>query len=368
MTIFISNLKRIFKSKTNIFFMVILPVVLIIFMISINSGGRRFSLGIVDYDNTSFTEILAKEIGKDSKINYLNQKDIDKSLVNFQNDYIIEIPKGFTKEVINGHDKKIKGYEIDGINASSALKFNIENFISTSKDIGKYVKGNEKLFYNALEKYRDGILDVSLENMDKSPINQNNIEFCVGILIFNMLMLGINMAPIIIKDKISRVYYRIFVSPIKPQNYTLQNLMSFFVVLIIQIIILLTFIVAILNISIPNLKSIFLMFLIFGVFVVAYSLFISNISDNSRTVSIISRGTAIPMAMLGGCFWPVEIMPSVLQQVSKFIPVTWMMEAINKLLYNNSLLSILKEISIIVLFSIVFLLLASWRRKDIVNL
>lgn len=71
-------------------------------------------------------------------------------------------------------------------------------------------------------------MDVSLENMDKSPINQNNIEFCVGILIFNMLMLGINMAPIIIKDKISRVYYRIFVSPIKPQNYTLQNLMRFF--------------------------------------------------------------------------------------------------------------------------------------------
>ncbi|WP_356832097.1 ABC transporter permease [Clostridium botulinum] len=322
----------------------------------------------MDNDNTKFTKLFINEMGKYSKINYLSEPEVKKSLINFKNDYVIEIPKGFTEEIIKGKNKNIKGYEIDGINASVALKFNIENFIKSSRNIGEYAKGNEKIFYDGMDNYKKGILNIDLKNMDSNEVSKKNIMFSLGILIFNMLILAINITPIILQDKKTKVYYRIFTAPISAKNYTFQNLMSFLAIIIAQILIIFIFMINILNIKIPNFKNIFLLFIMFSIFVVAFSLFISNISKDKKTVSIISTLTVTPMAMLGGCFWPIEIMPNSLQQVSKFVPVTWMMEGIRKLLYNSNLNGVLREVSILVLFSIVFLLLASWREKDVVNL
>ncbi|WP_290129098.1 hypothetical protein [Clostridium botulinum] len=42
MNIFINNLKRIFKSKSNLFFMVIFPIVLIVFIIGTNGEEVNF--------------------------------------------------------------------------------------------------------------------------------------------------------------------------------------------------------------------------------------------------------------------------------------------------------------------------------------
>jgi ABC-2 type transport system permease protein len=63
--------------------------------------------------------------------------------------------------------------------------------------------------------------------------------------------------------------------------------------------------------------------------------------------------------MLGGCFWPREIMPKALQQLANFTPVTWVLKASEKLLYGSSINAIGSEIGILLLFALVFLIAGS---------
>ncbi|MCY6483434.1 ABC transporter permease [Clostridium aestuarii] len=367
MTIFTNNLKRIFKSKSNIIFMVIFPIVLIIFFIGANSGESKFSIGVVDNDNTKLTKLLVKQLEKGNEVNDLKESQIKKSLINLKNDYVIQIPKGFTKDLIEGKDVNIKAYAINETNAYMAPKFSIESFVGAAKTIGKSCGKNETLFYKAMDKYKEGVFEVKYENMDNSKVSKKNTLLALGFLVFNMMMLGVNIIPIILKDKKTKVYYRIFTGPIKARSYTLQNLLSFLVVLIIQIAIIFGFMIKVFNMKFPSVINMFLLFVIFSIFVAAFALFICDNSKDMRRASIISTLTVTPMAMLGGCFWPRGIMPQTLQNISKFIPVTWMLSAANKLMYNESLYSVLQEILVLFLFTIIFMLLVSWRKKDIIN-
>ncbi|WP_243108681.1 ABC transporter permease [Clostridium rectalis] len=361
-----NNLKRIFKSKSNFIFMVIFPIILIIILISFNNGEAKISIGVIDNDNTKLTEAFINQIEKENKINYIDQSEIKDFLLNLKNDYIIEIPKNFTKDIIRGQDVKIKGFFINGTNASKAPKYSMESFVNSAKTIAISSKGDEDTFYKAIDKYNEGILNVQNKNTNNTLVSKKNISFSLGFLAFNMLMLGVNITSIVLKDKQSKIYYRIFTAPVSPKKYTIQNLLSFLVVLLLQIIVIFAFIIGILKMQIPSLFETFLLFMFYSVFIVSFALFLCSNSKDLRTVSTISNITITPMAMLGGCFWPIEIMPEILQKISNFIPITWMLRAVNKLMYNNSLYNILPEISILSLFTIVFLLLACWRKEDII--
>jgi ABC-2 type transport system permease protein len=367
MTIFLNNLRRIFKSKYNLVYMVILPVILIIVIIGLNSGNPQFSIAVVDNDNTKLTKTLIQRLEKENEIKYLAQDEIKNSLINSKSDYAIVIPKGFTQSLIHGEESKINGYAINGINYVMAPKNSIENFISSIKAIAKASHGDEELFYEGLDKYKQGSFKIKYERLDNSKVSKKTTSRALGFLVFNMLMLGTSIARITLKDKKNKIYNRILGGPIKPRNYTLQNLLSFLVVVILQVVIIFIFMINVFKITFPSLINMFLLFLIFCVFVVAFGLFISSNSKDMTTASALSTLMVTPMAMIGGCFWSIELMPKTLQNISKFVPVSWMMQSADKLLYNGSMYSVLKEISIVVLFTIVFLLLASWRKKDVIE-
>jgi ABC-2 type transport system permease protein len=69
--------------------------------------------------------------------------------------------------------------------------------------------------------------------------------------------------------------------------------------------------------------------------------------------------------MLGGCWWPMSFMPDILQKIANFVPATWIMKAYNSLLTGKSLMDVADKLLIMVVFSVVFFLLASWKKTDI---
>ncbi len=58
------------------------------------------------------------------------------------------------------------------------------------------------------------------------------------------------------------------------------------------------------------------------------------------------------LAALGGCWWPLEIVPPALRKVASFLPTTWTMGALEKIIYFHlPLYSALKEMSLLLLLT-----------------
>jgi ABC-2 type transport system permease protein len=65
------------------------------------------------------------------------------------------------------------------------------------------------------------------------------------------------------------------------------------------------------------------------------------------------------MAALGGCWWPIELVPKGMKTVGKIFPTAWIMDAYNKLIFfGYGLESVLVNLAVLVGFTALFLFLA----------
>ncbi len=68
------------------------------------------------------------------------------------------------------------------------------------------------------------------------------------------------------------------------------------------------------------------------------------------------------MALLGGCWWPMELFPAGLQQVVKVLPTTWAMNAMTDItMRGQGLVDILPEAGVLLAFAAVFFVVGLWR-------
>jgi len=67
-------------------------------------------------------------------------------------------------------------------------------------------------------------------------------------------------------------------------------------------------------------------------------------------------------ALLGGCWYPLELFPPTIQNVVKILPTTWAMQGmLDLVLRGGGLQDILPEAGVLLLFAVVFFSLGVWR-------
>ena len=83
----------------------------------------------------------------------------------------------------------------------------------------------------------------------------------------------------------------------------------------------------------PNLPGVALVLFMYSIAIAALSLVFGNLAR--------SRGQAVGfgvlasnvMAALGGCWWPIEVVPPVMQKIQWVLPTGWAMQALHRLMY-----------------------------------
>ncbi len=70
------------------------------------------------------------------------------------------------------------------------------------------------------------------------------------------------------------------------------------------------------------------------------------------------------MALLGGCWYPIELFPQVVRSIVKVLPTTWPMQGmLDILLRGQGLVGILPAAGILLGFAALFFVIGIWRFK-----
>ena len=68
------------------------------------------------------------------------------------------------------------------------------------------------------------------------------------------------------------------------------------------------------------------------------------------------------MALLGGCWYPIELFPSFVQTAAKILPTTWAMQGmLDLVLRGQGLSAVLPEAAVLMGFAVVFFTVGAWR-------
>jgi ABC-2 type transport system permease protein len=176
-------------------------------------------------------------------------------------------------------------------------------------------------------------------------------------LFFVIYTIAYNVLYILI-EKRDGIWDRMILSPIKKWEMYAGNLIYSFVTGYIQVALIFSVFHFVLDADFHGKFMITLVLLVPYVFaIVALSIFITGLVKNVQQFNAVIPLVAVSMAMIGGAYWPLEIVSSnVLLTLSKFVPITYGMELLKgAVVYGHSLSDLLYPISVLCFMGIVLM-------------
>jgi len=182
-------------------------------------------------------------------------------------------------------------------------------------------------------------------------------NFVPGVLGMIMLLICAMMTSIaIVREKEMGTMEILLVSPMKPIYIILSKITPYFVLSFVNFATIMLLSVFVLKVPIAgSLTSLVAVSLLYIFVSLALGLLVSTLTDSQQAAMLISgMGLMLPVMLLSGMIFPIENMPVALQWLSDIVPAKWYISAVKSIMIKGlGITSVLKEVSILVLMSIV---------------
>ncbi len=358
--------KRILKSRIHLFFMLVVPVVLTALTLMALGGSGKMAVAWADQDQTPFTRSLKEYLGEHARLIPMEEDAIHAQLVQLRVQYAVVLPEGLTENIIDHGGAAVRGLGIQDSNVYRPFAFALDNALNAAVLLADRALGEKELFYGGWNSYTGGRFRVEEAAREGRSLDQSTMS--LGFLIMSMLFLSNFSTLYLVRDRQTRTVMRILLAPVSLRQYMARAIASFLAVSVLQVGLVLFVLHVVLDFDLgPQPAMVAAVLAAFAVVGVALGVGVSNYVPSVQAASTISSLIIMPMCMLGGCFWPREIMPDFLQQISYFVPTTWAMRGSMEALGGHGLAAVQTEMLFLALFAAVFFLLGSWKKLDLVR-
>ncbi|MFE0555859.1 ABC transporter permease [Paenibacillus sp. NPDC058910] len=361
MSIFRHTVKRIFKHKLQLLFIVLFP--LIYMSLGLVDDKVTMKAAVIDHDQTELTKSLTARMESMAEIRTVKEDQIKQELKELKVDYVLVIDKGFTDRLLQGGKEGLTEYSIRESNLSNPLSSYLQMWVGRAESIAAETGNQPEHFYTAYEQYdKHGSLRLEHNSVQDQTKSHKVLGFLITPMLYTSLIAGIQ----IISNRNNRTLYRTLIAPVRISSYMFQMIVSFIFVAIIQ----LTFAMLVLKwgygIDMEHSEwSLYAFLILFSVVAVSFGVAISSISKSALQACLIGICLYEPISMLGGSYGPLDWAPDVVKTISQFTPVYWVMRGIDQLLHGQTLLTLGKEALMLFLFAVIFFLLSTIKKVDI---
>ncbi|WP_337872414.1 ABC transporter permease [Ignavibacterium sp.] len=359
---------QIFRNKLILRMIFVLPIVqLIILPFAATYEIKNISLSVIDNDHSDYSREL---INKFTASGYFQLVDYSQSYSDALSqvekdraDIIIEIPKGFEKDLIRDNETVvlIAANAISGQTAGLAVAYSN----SILKDFNSEVRTQwiQQQRFPSMQN-----IEITYSNWF-NPNMDYDLFIVPGILALLVTLVGFLMSSLnIVKEKESGTIEQLNVSPIKKYEFILSKLIPFWIIGLVVLSI--GFIISFVLYGIFPAGSFLVGYLFAGIYLIAllgFGLLTSVYADTQQQAMFISYFFMLIFILLGGLFSPIENMPDWAQYLTYINPVRYLIEAMRMLVLKGSSFWDLRFHFLIVTgFAIVFNGLAIWKYKKTV--
>lgn len=365
MTIFKQSLKRIFKNKIRLILLLVMPI-LFIAMFALQDE-RAITIGIVDKDNSTLSSGLTKRLQGIHKVKVLDieEESVYDKAVSYQTEYTLIIEKGFEDNLIKGKNPVVKEFYLNESEKLFYARNAADNYINNMKVMASGANYNRDIFFEELKNYNNSKL--TLKNLEAVSSTTSRTRFAMGFLVQFMLYMSVISTSLLLEDKNSGIYYRTLNGPVTLKRYMTENILAFLVVGVIQVTLTFGFIRLIFGLDLgTHPLSLYLLFIVFSFVCISLGMWLVSIFKKPIAAYTTILLLTTPLVMLGGCYWPMNFMAETFQSVASFIPTTYVMQGVEKILFDGKgITGISMELLILAIFSGIFMAAGIVKKVDI---
>jgi ABC-2 type transport system permease protein len=307
------NLRETYRDPLGMGFLLGFPLVFMLLFGAIFSGEstQNFPVGVIDEDNTLLSQAFVNEaLAKVSVLKVTGYDDADtvsKDLKFGELDAYIVIPPGFGQQVSQNWQ---------GEQADITLEMTYdESDVMVSEQLISIINAVTRAFAR---------IEIPL-TINANPIHIETeityVDFIgPGIIIFGLLILIPTSARTMVRDKEKGFLSRLLTTPTRPLDFILGYSLYMVVIAIAQIIIFVTAAWLLGMNIVGNGGLAFLIFFLTGLCSIGVGMVVASLSKTEQQAEPLCWLISMPLAMLSGCWFSIEMMPSYLKGFAYAFP------------------------------------------------
>ncbi len=371
------ELKRLFKKPQSYILMFGMPLLFTLLFGGLmgDSSTEKVTIAFVDEDQTTLSKsfhdslvdnqlFILKEMRRDEAVKQVK----DKKLTGF-----LLVSKGFQNGLVTNNQQKVifkhspdftSNAMVDQIVSNAVSKIAIETQSATVWSSYSHKPWNE--MYSELDKQGStstpAIQKVSVtKNLQKQEMGNMSAR-SAGFSIMFVMIVMMSVTGVLLEARKTGVWTRILSTPTSKFEIMVGYFLSFFLIGWIQFGVLMAASTLLFGVQWGNLAGVLVLVSALLLCVVGLGLFISGFVKTAEQQSALGSVIITATCMLGGIYWPLDIVPSFMQKIADFIPQTWAMRGFTELIARGgTIMDIIAPVCVLLAFSVTFLVVGMTR-------
>ncbi len=368
-TILKKELKLFYKRKTNFFWLIGMPIIFIVIMsLVFGNDDIKVTLHAIDQDQSTFSKTFLQQLEKIPAIEVKQDtsqtlSDQITQLKKGNISSIVVIPKGFGQQFTSGKQANLQLYR-DGTTNQAA-------------------SGIEAVLNNINNQYREHNIQITLLNSGKSKpevdsilqspiqiktINESSSQVSAvtqvvpGYMVMFVFFIIMSMVTRFAADRDSGMVSRLKSTTLRSWEYLIGMWLPNVFMVILQCVVLLAFGHFVYDLPLGNVFTISLIILCLSICGTGLGMAISIMIETDQAAKGITQLFTLVGAMLGGLWFPYDLLPAFVQTVGRFTPQYWAQHGFQEVMaYGATATDVWPTFAVLLAIGLVGLVLALLR-------
>lgn len=373
LTIARNALRRLFRDRSNIFFVFVLPIALVLLIGAQFGGGFTPTVGVTAPVGDELADRLVAEL---AELYQIREYEIrDELVLSVERGWVesgLEIPVRFTDSVLAGERPEI-GYlsqpDTSGQGVQTAVSATLERILAPIT-AASVVSETQGIPLEQAEVVVQGVAGsvppVQVETRTTGEALFPNLgQFDLGAssqLVLFMFLTGLTGSAALIQSRQLGVTRRMLSTPASTRTILAGEALGRLGVTLFQGVYIVAVTLVVFRVNWGDPLGAAAIMLVFGMVASSAAMLLGSLFSNDQQAGGIAVVLGLGLAALGGSMVPVEIFSSTMQSISMFTPHYWANDAFAELVRRDgSIADILPQLGVMAAYAVVLSALATWR-------
>jgi ABC-2 type transport system permease protein len=376
------NLLRQLRDRSDIFFVLVLPMIIIVALGLQFGGPSRARLGVVVPSGDAAAAELVRLVGADAtRFDVRIVRSVDELRGQVERGQLeagVVVPDGFASALAGTGTAEV-GYLGTPTGLAQGLRAPVEAAVARRGAVATAARvavAEGAGDWAAAERVAAGAVDtvpgvtIVVSQVGHPGLFAGFSQFTFGAstqLVLFMFLTSLTAAGRLVSTKQLGVSRRMVSTPTSVWTIVTGEALGRLAVALFQAAIIVTVTAVVFGVSWGDPLAAGALILAFGTVAAAVAMLVGAISTNPQQASSVGVFAGLALGALGGCMIPFQTMPDAMQQVARFIPHSWALQGLQTLIRDGGgIETVALNLAVLLAFAVVLMSIAAWRfRKAI---
>ncbi len=370
-----TEITRILRDRTGLFFILVLPILVIIVIgSSVGSVSETAKVGVVDLDRTSASARLLADLGASDRLDVVVVADRESLAVDVRLDRLragIIVPVGHAERLAAGDTSELEMIVDPSRATTTAARASVAAVVDrhaaviaaagfTSDRTGVGVAEASELAGSVGDSLRPVLVrthEVGSGGIDTgSPFSYPAAANLVLFTFLNTLAVG----GVIVESRRLGVTRRLLAGPVSPGTVVAGYAASRFLVAMFQGVLVVLAGALVFDVHWGDPIAVGVLVTLFAVVAAAAGVLIGAVARTPEQTQSVGVPLGIAMGMLGGALWPLQFVPDWLRQLGHVTPHAWALDGWVAVVFEGGgIRDIALELAVLAMFGVGLMALAA---------